>query len=91
MTFIEEKKALITELEKKKTDAQKDIKARESNRLLRKDKIAIIDTETRIQELNQEIHLVEGQIDTRRQIMDKNNEKLEELKRKPFLDRLLKK
>lgn len=90
VAFIEEKKALISELEKKKTDAQKDIKAHKSNKLLRKDKIAIIDTETRIQELNQEIHLIEGQIDTRKQIMEKNNEELEKLKSKSLLDRLLK-
>ncbi|MGD9157392.1 MAG: hypothetical protein PVG39_03205 [Desulfobacteraceae bacterium] len=91
MAFIEEKKALISELEKKKADAQKDIKARDTSKLLRKDKIAIIDTETKIQELNQEIHLIEGQIGTRKEIMDKNNEKLEELKSKSFLDRLLRK
>ena len=90
LTFIEKKQAVLHDLENKKSEAQKSLKTHNSKKLDRKDKIAIIDLETRIQELNQEIHLVEGQIDTRKSTMEKNNEKLEIMRRKSFLDRLLK-
>ena len=76
--------------EKKKADAQKTLKNHESSDLLRKDKIAIINIETQIQEFNQEIHLLEGQIDSRKQALDENNKKLEKLKSKSFLDKLIK-
>ena len=89
-SYIEEKQTVLNDLENKKSEAQKNLKAHESGKLLRKDKIAIIDIETQIQELNQKIHAVEGLINTRKQTLDENNEKLEILKNKPFLDRLIK-
>ena len=90
MAYINEKQALMDGLEKKKADAQKELKGHESSELLRKNKIAILDLETKIQEFNQEIHLLEGQIATRRLTLDKNNEKLEKIKNKTLLERLLK-
>ncbi len=90
MAFINDKKANLSELEKKKADINKDLKKYQNSKLLRKDKIAIIDLETRVQELNNEIHLIEGQIDTRERIMENNNEKLEKIRGKSFLDKLLK-
>ena len=90
MISIEEKKSLLNELEKKKADAQKRLKVHETDNLLRKDKIAIIDIETKIQEINQEVHLIEGQLEAYRRTMENNNEKLEKVKEKSFLDRLLK-
>lgn len=90
MGYIEEKQALLKELENKKADAQKDLKKHKSDKLLRKDKIAIITIETKIQEYNQEIHSLEGQIELRQKNLEENNEKLETLRNKPFLDKLLK-
>lgn len=90
IAYIEDKQALLNELEKKKADAQNNLKVHMKSDLLRKDKIAILDIETRIQEFNQEIHVLEGQIDTRKRAIDKNNEKMERIKSKSFLDRLLK-
>ena len=51
---------------------------------------ALNDSETKIQGINQEIHLLEGKIETRRLALEKNNEKLEIMKKKSLLDRLLK-
>jgi hypothetical protein len=90
VSFIEQKKARLNELEKEKVEAQKSIKTYESNKLLRKDKIALIDIETKVQEFNQEIHLIEGQLDASRRTIEKNNEKLKKIREKSFLDRLLK-
>ena len=90
IVVITERKNALKDLEKKKSDAQKSLKAHESSKLQRKDKIAIIDIETQIQELNQEIHTVEGQINSRERTLDENNEKLETLKKKSFVDKLLK-
>ena len=89
--FIEEKKAQLIALEEKKTEAQKSLKKLDDGKLLRKDKITIIDLETRIQEFNQQIHLIEGEIDSQNRSMLKNKERLEEIKGKSFLNRLLKK
>ncbi|MBN2419070.1 MAG: hypothetical protein JXL81_06765 [Deltaproteobacteria bacterium] len=88
ITFIDEKKVVLNELERKKSDAQKKLKALESGKLQRKDKIAILDIETQIQGLNQEIHAVEGLINIRMQALDENNKKLEILEKKSFLDKL---
>lgn len=90
MAYIDEKQALLDDLEKKKADAQKELKVHESSELLRKNKIAILDLETKIQGFNQEIHSLESQIETGRLTMDKNNEKLEKIKNRSLLDRLLK-
>lgn len=87
---IEAKRAHLSDLEKKKAEAQKSLKEHDDGQMLRKDKIAIIDLETHIQQYNQEIHLVEGQIEARKRSLDKNNKRLANVKGKSFLDRLLK-
>jgi hypothetical protein len=89
--LLEEKKADIIDLEKNKSEAQISLKTHENGKLEeRQDKIAIINIETQIQGLNQEIHMAEGQIITYKRTLEENKEKLEILKRKSFLDRLLK-
>ncbi len=90
MAFIEEEKIVLQEFENKKADAQKELKKYKNSELLRKDKIAILDIETRIQEINQDIHKIEGQIDAHNKTMEQNNEKMEAIRSKPFLDKLLK-
>lgn len=89
MAIIEEKKAVLKDLERKKAEAQKSMKPHESGNLQRTDKIAIIDYETQVQEANQEIHTIEGQIQSRKEEVAKNDEKLKVLKGKSFMERLL--
>ena len=88
--FIEDTKTRLEDLEKKKAEAQESLKSHDDGELLRKDRIAILDIETRIQAINQEIHVIEGEIETRKKSLAKNNERIEQIKDKSFLDRLLK-
>ncbi len=88
MAFIEEKKMRLGDLEKKKDETQKSLKDLSKGELLRRDKIAIIDLETRILELNREIQVIEGQVEAKQRLLDNNREKLEKIKEKSFLDRL---
>jgi ABC-type multidrug transport system fused ATPase/permease subunit len=90
MSVIQDKKALLKEKEDTKKDAQLRLKSLNSRSLLREDKIAILDLETKIQVCNNEINIIEGQIESEYQKMDENNKKIEKIRAKSFIDRLLK-
>ncbi len=88
MTFILEKKAALKELEETKKETQKSLKSLGSRNLLRTDKINILDLETKIQVCNNDINIIEGQIEARNREIDKNNERIEKIRAKSFIDRL---
>jgi hypothetical protein len=87
ITFVQEKKAALKELEETKKEAQKKLKSIGSN-LLRTEKVAILDLETKIQVCNNDINKIEGQIESRNRQIDKNNERIEKIRAKSFMDRL---
>ncbi|NLD37256.1 MAG: hypothetical protein GX654_10350 [Desulfatiglans sp.] len=87
--FIQEKKALLKEKEDTKKDAQLRLKSFSSRNLLREDKIAILDLETKIQVYNNEINIIEGQIESEFRQMDENTKKIEKIRAKTFVERLL--
>jgi hypothetical protein len=87
MTFIQEKKAALKELEQTKIEVQTRLKSINSN-LLRTDKIAILDLETKIQVCNNDMNNIDGQIETINKQIDKNNERIEKIRAKSFMDRL---
>lgn len=89
MGFIKEQNVLISEIEKKKAESQKNISVHDRKVLSRKDRISIINLETKIQQFNEEIYRIEGLIETRELAISKNNERLNILKEKSFLERLL--
>jgi hypothetical protein len=89
MSVIQDKKVLLKEKEDTKKEAQARLKSLSSRSLLREDKIAILDLETKIQVCNNEINIIEGQIESENQQMDENNKRIEKIKAKSFIDRLL--
>ncbi|NLA74717.1 MAG: hypothetical protein GX846_04490, partial [Deltaproteobacteria bacterium] len=88
--FIQDKKSALNLKEETKKEAQKRLKAIGSNNLLRADKVAILDLETKIQVCNNDINIIEGQIESGYRQMDDNNKKIQEIRSKLFIDRLLK-
>jgi hypothetical protein len=87
MIFIQEKKTALKGLEQTKIEVQTRLKSISSN-LLRTDKIAILDLETKIQVCNNDINIIDGQIETINRQIDKNNERIEKIRAKSFMDRL---
>ena len=87
--LIDNEKAQLADLEKKKAEARKRLKSYNDDEL-RTEKIAILDIESSIQEFNQQIHVIEGRIETRNRTLARNNERLREVKGKSFWKRLFK-
>lgn len=87
--LIDNEKAQLADLEKKKAEARKRLKSYNDDEL-RTEKIAILDIESSIQEFNQQIHVIEGRIETRNRTLAQNNERLRETKGKSFWKRLFK-
>ncbi len=89
MSVIQDKKLLLKEKEDTKKEAQARLKSLSSRSLLREDKIAILDLETKIQVCNNEINIIEGQIESENQQIDENNKMIEKIRAKSFIERLL--
>lgn len=87
--FIQGKKAILKGKEDTKKDAQVRLKSLGNLGLLREDKIAILDLETKIQVCNNEINIIEGQIESEYRRMDENNKRIEKIRGKSFIDRLI--
>ena len=87
--LIDNEKAQLADLEKKKAEARKRLKSYNDDEL-RTEKIAILDIESSIQEFNQKIHVIEGRIETRKLDLSANNERRREVKTKTFWERLFK-
>ncbi|MBN1907098.1 MAG: hypothetical protein JW927_18610 [Deltaproteobacteria bacterium] len=87
--FIQDKKVILKGKEDTKKDAQVRLKSLNSRSLLREDKIAILDLETKIQVCNNEINIIEGQIESEYRRMDENNKRIEKIRAKSFIDRLI--
>jgi len=89
MSFIGEQIARIKKIEQKKVDLNESLSTHDDKELTQGAKIAILDLEVTIQEMNQEIHKIEGKIESQKNAVSKNNKKLGKIKGKPFIDRLL--
>ncbi len=88
--FIVIKKAELKKAETGKNDVQKTLDSYNVKEPMREDKIAVIDLETKIQQYNQEIHVLEGLIEIRENELAENNKKLKTLREKTFTERLFK-
>ena len=87
--FIEAKNTELKETNARKIELKQKLDSYGAKITLREEKIAVIDLETKIQQYNQEIHVLEGLIEMRQDELAENNEKLETLREKTFLQRLL--
>lgn len=88
--FIEQQLNRVEELEAKKAELNDSLMIENKKELTSKTKIAILDLEVKIRELNAELRDLEGSMGARKASISKNNEKIEELNKKSFFETLLK-
>ena len=86
---ISTQKELLSQLDLKKKKALEEIKALEKKDMLRGEKIAILDMEMEIRNINQEREKIEAEIASHERQIIENQKKVEEIKKIPFMKRLL--
>lgn len=89
--FIEEQMSRVKAIEARKAELSEGLAIEAKKEDSQETMIAIMKMETEMQELNHELHAIEGTIDSRNESISTNNEKIEELEKKTFFERLLKK
>ncbi|MFC1839226.1 hypothetical protein ACFL1N_06590 [Thermodesulfobacteriota bacterium] len=89
--FIEEQINRVREIEARKAELNEGLAIEDKKEDTQETIIAIMKMETEIQELNHELHQIEGTIDSRKASISENDEKIEELDKKSFIETLLKK
>jgi hypothetical protein len=90
-TFIEEQMVRVREIDARKAELNEGLAIENKKEITQETKIAIMKMETEMQELNHELHQIEGTIESRKDSISENNEMIEELDKKPFMDKLLRK
>jgi len=88
-SLISERQISLSQIESKREEISKEIKSLEKKDMLRGEKIALMDLEMEIQKLNQERDKHEAEITTRNKEIADKMEKIEEIKKTPFIKRLL--
>ena len=89
--FIEEQMSRVREIEARKAELSEGLAIEDKKEDSQDTMIAIMGLETKMQELNHELHTIEGTIDSQRASISENNEKMEKLGEKSFFERLMKK
>ena len=86
--YIEQQLDRVKEIEARKSELQDKLAVENRKELTSKVKIAILDMELEIQELNNELHGIEGSINSRKTAMSENNQRIEELEKKSLFEKL---
>lgn len=89
--FISDTQKSLSQLEIKKEEISEEIKAIEKKEMARGEKIALLDLEMEIQKINQDRNMMESEIVTHEKKIAENLEKIENIKKTPFMKRLLRK
>ena len=91
--LIQSKKEILSKLDEEKNQISQEIeqiKMKEKKKELnRQDKIDIMDLEMKSDKVDEEIHKVGGEVDLHEKKIMGNREKIEEIKKKSFVERLL--
>ncbi|MFC1867027.1 hypothetical protein ACFL0H_02720 [Thermodesulfobacteriota bacterium] len=87
--YIQTQKELVTQLNLKKEEISKEIKSLEKGDMVRGEKIVILDLEADIHKINQDLHKAEAEVAAHEKNITDNQERIEDLKKVPFMKRLL--
>lgn len=87
---IQSRQRLISDIEAKRNELARRVLDIEKKKMFREDKIAIMDLEIKIHNLDEEIRKLQTEINVRRDRMTDNKNKLDEIKGKSFWERMLK-
>jgi hypothetical protein len=88
-TLINEQNELLSEIEKRRNELAEEIKGLEKKTMIRENKIALLDLDVEIQKLNQDQHNIEARIESYKSSIKEMKDKITEISKKPFIDRLL--
>lgn len=88
--FIEEKAVLLKEMEQKKNELTDNERNHDNTELTKEARIELLDLGVEIQQINQDIHQIEGEIEAKKESISDNNRKIDKIREKSFIDRLLK-
>jgi len=89
-TLISERQSSLSQIEVRKEEISEEIKALEKKGMARSEKIAIMDLENEMQNLNQDRDNYQTEITAHEKEIAEKIEKIEEIKRTTFIKRLLK-
>ena len=89
--FIEEQMIRVREINERKADLSEGLAIEAKKEDTQERMIAMMKMETEMQELNHELHSIEGNIASRKDSIAESNEKIKELESKSFYEKLLKK
>jgi len=87
--LISERQSSLSQIEVRKEEISEEIKSLEKKGMARSEKIAIMDLENEVQNLNQERDNYQTKITEYEKEIAEKTEKAEEIKRTPFIERLL--
>ena len=90
-TRIKTQQELLSQLDTKKEKISKELKSLDKTNLFREDKIAIMDLEVEIHNINEDRHKIEAEIAAHEKKISDNQKRVEEIKKVPFIKRLLRK
>jgi hypothetical protein len=88
-SLISERQTSLSQIESRREEISKEIKSLENKDMFRSEKIALMDLEMEMQKLNQERDNYEAEVTTRKKDIADKMEKIEEIKKTPFIKRLL--
>lgn len=89
LAFIAKQKADLSEIESRKAEINKKLKLHNDREMARESKIVVLGLEVEKEKLSQEESKIEGEIEVRKSSINKNNEKIEAIRKKTFIQRLL--
>jgi hypothetical protein len=88
-TFIQSQKAQIASLRKERDEIAVKIESSQGDNLNREQKLEIMDLNVKVHTLDQRVHKAEAEITEQERTIKLSQQKIEEIKSKPFLQRFL--